>query len=303
MVVVASFAMIAIFSPIAPGRANAQIPSIFVPVYSGIEHATKVADATFQNVVSHGLNVLAYTAAQSALDIMTQNTVSWIKGGFNGSPAFATDPGKFFLDVANATSQGLANQIRSIETCNFDPNFNNNLANMVEMATRNGATAKFQDQLRCPFNSSPNLNANEFFRDFNKGGWKAFEISLSDSGNPFGNNLLASQELIARQMEAKDLKVQQLSWGAGFLPMEVCEEVSTNIDAQGAFSDDAFGAAGDSSGKTTNCKTTTPGKVIGDQLNTALGTDTARLGLADNMDKIFAALIGELTKSAVQGIF
>lgn len=280
-VLVLPLAIIVIFFSAGAPRANAQL---FVPVFDSLHTTQTTIFAGFQDITKMALDTLAYTAAQTALDMMTQNTVSWIKGGFNGSPAFAIDPSKLFLDVANQVSGGLANQILGINTCNFSPNFNTKLANQVTLSTRSGANAKFQDAIRCPFPAGAG-NAQGFYNNFNQGGWRAFETSLTDNGNPFGTALLTSQELAARQAETQSIKQQELGWAGGFLSTQQCDGVDSYT------------------GQPILCHATTPGKIIGDQLNTALGTDSARLGFADNMNKIFAALIGQLTKSVTTGVF
>ncbi|MBI3634316.1 MAG: hypothetical protein HY228_01715, partial [Candidatus Yonathbacteria bacterium] len=53
----------------------------------------------------------------------------------------------------------------------------------------------------------------------------------------------------------------------------------------------------------TYCPTTTPGKIIGDQLTKATGIDMERLGLVDSITKIIGALIERATQSAAEGIF
>lgn len=272
---------LATFLPINAEKANAQI---FVPVFDSIHTSVSSAHASFQDVAKMSLDTLAYTVAQLALDQLTQSTVTWIKSGFAGNPAFAIDPNKLFLDTANVVAGGLSNQIRGIETCNFDPNFNNDLANMVALSTRSGATARFNNQIKCPF-PSLNVNASTFYNDFENGGWRAYEAALSDRGNPFGVSLLTNQELIARQTETQRIKEQQLGWAGGFLSMETC------------------GSTDPYTGVPTDCRTTTPGVLIQDQLSQSIGTDMNRLGFADNLNKVFSALIGQLTQNAMNGIF
>ena len=279
-ILVLPLASIMIFFSLGAPRANALI---FVPTNDAMLNATSLEHAGFQDVFKMGADTIMYAIGQQLLTSLTDSTVNWIKGGFNGSPAFAVDPTKLFLDTANMVSGGLANQIRGIETCNFDFNFNNDLANRVSLSTRSGATAKFQDQISCPFPS--NINASDFSKDFSKGGWTAFEASLSDSGNSFGTTWLTAQELSAPQSEAQNIKEQQLSWASGFLSMETC------------------GSTDPYTGVATDCRTTTPGKIISDTLSKSIGTDMDRFGFADNMNKIISAFVASLTSSVTSGIF
>jgi hypothetical protein len=287
-------------------KAQAQVPGVFVPVYDGITDTTTLKpSALFQDVTKMSLDTLSYQAGQLALNQLTQNTVSWIRGGFNGSPAFAVDPNKLFLDLADMVAMGLGREIRGIQTCNFSPTFNNDLANMLELATRSDAPAKFVVQATCPFPST--INTSAFYTagltSFEQnGGWKAMEASLNDSGNRFGLNIISGQELAARQQEARSIQEQKASWSGGFMDL-----VDTGSCTYPEGMDTAtFGGADPSaiaSIQRTYCKITTPGKIIQSQLSDTLSTDMQRLGFADNLNKIIAALLQQIAREAVTGIF
>lgn len=286
---------------------KAQAQGIFVPVYSAIEHSTSAADALWQDVTENGISMLAYQAGQIALNQLTQNTVNWIKGGFNGSPSFAIDANELFLGLADMQAAGLAREIRGIATCDFSPNFNNDLANMLELSTRRDAPSKFAAQASCPFPS--NVNVSAFFtpgiNNFQQnGGWRAMRASLKDNGNRFGVNVIAGQELDARQAEVRSIQEQKSNWSSGFMDL-VDTSDCTFPNGQADFN--SIDWSNDPQGKAlmerSFCKTTTPGKIVQDQLSDTLGTDLDRLGFADSLNKIIASLIQQVTQEAVNGIF
>jgi len=279
-IILLPIALVIFFFSAGVHRADALI---FVPVNDALLNATTDLHAGFQDVAKMGLDSVMYAIGQQLLTQLTDSTVNWIKGGFNGNPLYAVDPTKLLLDTANVVSGGMANQIRGIATCNFTLDFNSILANRIDLSTRSGANARFSDQITCPFPT--NINPVDFYNDFSQGGWSAFETSLSDSGNPFGVNLLASQELALRQSEAQGLMDQKLGWANGFLSMENC----TGTDPY--------------TGIPTDCKTTTPGTVISDTLSKSIGTDMDRVGFADNMNKVISAFVASLTSSVTSGIF
>ncbi|OHA84239.1 MAG: hypothetical protein A2937_00370 [Candidatus Yonathbacteria bacterium RIFCSPLOWO2_01_FULL_47_33b] len=288
-------------------KAQAQVPSIFVPVYSAIEHGTSATDALWQDVTENGISMLAYQAGQIALNQLTQNTISWIRGGFNGSPSFAIDTNEIFLGLADMQAAGLAREIRGLATCDFSPTFKDDLANMLELSTRRDAPSKFGVQASCPFPS--NINASVFYtaglNTFEQnGGWEAMEASLNDSGNRFGLNVISGQELAARKSEAKNIQEQKLGWSNGFMDL-VDTSDCTFPNGQADFN--SIDWSNDPQGKAimerSFCKTTTPGKIIEGQLSDTLGTDLDRLGFADDLNKIIGALIQQLTQEAVNGIF
>ena len=289
------------------GAGGGSIPSIFVPVNDGMLNGTVLGDATFQDTIAPMLDTLAYTAAQMALDQITQNTVSWIQGGFNGSPSFAVDPAKLFLNTADAVSGGLASQIRNLSTtCKVgNVNFNLNLANMVDLSTRSGATNKFAAQLQCPFPVT--IDPTKFYTNFD-GGWDAYGAALEDAGNGFGTRVIASKELATLQQEATHLQEQKLGWANGFLdqpdlsqctyPPAVASVINLPSTSPDALPPEAVQAY-----QRSYCKTATPGKTIADTLSQATGMDTQRLNMADNMNKIIAAFVGQITKSVTVGVF
>jgi hypothetical protein len=296
-----------LFTSFDTPQAQAQVPGVFVPVYSAIEHSTSAADALWQDVTENGISMLAYQAGQVALNQLTQNTLSWIRGGFNGSPSFAIDPYELFLGLADMEAAGLGREIRGLATCNFSPTFNNDFANMIELATRRNAPAKFAIQANCPFPSSINTSVfysaglNTFEQN---GGWEALEASLNDSGNRFGLNVISGQELAARQNEARSIQEQKSSWSSGFMDLVDTSDCSFP-NGQADFN--SIDWSNDPQGKAlmekSFCKTSTPGKIVQDELSNTLGTDLDRLGFADDLNKIIGALIQQLTHEAVTGIF
>lgn len=296
------------FLPIHVQKASAgAVPGIFVPVADSILQGDTLTHTAFQDVAKMSLDTLAYTAAQIALDEITKNTVSWIQGGFNGSPSFAVDPNKLFLDTADAVSGGLASQIRNLSTtCKVgNVNFNLDLANMVDLSTRSGATNKFAAQLQCPFPAT--IDPTKFYTNFD-GGWDAYGAALEDAGNGFGTRVIASKELATLQQEVTHLQEQKLGWANGFLdqpdlsqctyPPAVASVINLPSTSPDALPPEAVQAY-----QRSYCKTATPGKTIADTLSQATGMDTQRLNMADNMNKIIAAFVGQITKSVTVGVF
>lgn len=290
-------------------RANAD-PGFAVPTGDSTSWFTTIGEFAAKKIADIALEAgrmsldsASYALGQMLLNQVTDNIVGWVKGGFNGSPAFAVDPNKLFLDTANMVSGGLAREVLGLQNCNFDSLFNINLSNSIALSTRSGYQAKFANSVRCPF---PNNGAQEFYNDFSKGGWRAFETALSDRGNPFGTKMLVSQENATRQAEAQDIKKQELGWAGGFLSMADTGNC-TYPDGMNPDLNDFTGLERTDSEKrtlrNTHCQKTTPGKIVGDKLTQALGADMNRLGFVDNINKILGAVITQLSRQAMSGIF
>ncbi len=278
---------------------------------------------------------LVYGAGQLLLKQLTQNTVNWIKGGFHGSPSFAVNTHEVFLDLADMVAGDLAREIRGISMCKFSANFQNDLANNIELSAKH--IYKFNGATKCPFPETINVNSSDFYRQANNFTWAGLEYAMQDAGNPFGVALLSGQELALRSSEKAEVRKQELSWSNGFTNMvdtDNCDypegyliyEYETSdgkSETRGQY-DRAYDSAvygptpeGAEGGEAsielnpkevqnlqkTYCKTTTPGKLVGDQLTKATGIDMDRLGAVDSLNKIIGALIERLTQDATMGIF
>ncbi|HAS84470.1 MAG TPA: hypothetical protein DCS23_00110 [Candidatus Yonathbacteria bacterium] len=300
------FVVVALFISLGSPQAQA----ISVPSWDALsiaetitQQAEDMAGEMAQQVARMTLDSMAYTAGQMLLDQVTDNIITWVQGGFNGSPSFAVDPTKLFLDLADAVSGGMASQIRGIATCDFTANFNNDLANMVDLSTRRDAGNKYAYQIRCPF-PALNVNASDFYNDFNRGGWSAFEMALSDNGNAFGVAVLTSDELAKRQQEARATQEMRSNWSNGFTDLVDTDECPTMPDeVSGAIENDELSIEEKKAYQKAYCKTTTPGKIVGERLGQAVGVDMDRLGFVDNINKIIGAVIKQFTSQAMSGIF
>lgn len=282
--------------------------SVAVPVadailttLTGTIAGVSAAHASLQDVTKMNLDMLAYSLAQCALTQLTNNTIAWIQGGFNGSPKFSVDLRSLTEDIAKGVSADFANQIRNLQSCDFTPNFIDDLADRVDIFPQ---LRRLPPKIQCPF-PAQNVLASDFYNAGSgiagKFTFKLMETALGDNGNRFGVNVLTNKELAARQAEAKATNDQKLSWSNGFtdiidtdncnFPQEVTDIASEMSPEMWAWEQKQY------------CKTTTPGKVIGDTLMKQLGVKTDRIGFADNMNKLISALIDELTSEAVHGIF
>ncbi len=254
---------------------------------------------------------IIYGAGQLMLNQLTDNIISWIQGGFNGSPSFAIDTHALFLDLADSVAGDLAQEIRSIAglaSCEFTPNWTNDLANSVDNSSRKYARNRFKDGLSCPFGKGSlfNIDASTFFSvaesAFEQGGGMAsFEASLEDAGNPIGARILVNRELLNRQDETRRIQEQKLSWSNGFI--DLIDTNNCNYPASVAAGMKDFPPEAQKIYQKTYCQTTTPGKIIEGQLTKVTGLDMDRLGVSDSLNKIVSAFMKQITNQVKQGIF
>ncbi len=283
-----------------------------VPTTAPVE-AFPAGRAAFTEQFKDFGDCLIYTMGQLMLNNITESTVNWIKGGFNGSPSFATDLNSILDGAEDIVGGDFVRQLRGIAVCDFTPTFIDDLSIGLELGTKKNARNMFTDKVTCPFGSGPLLKytSSQFYNDFSQGGWRAFEASLSDSGNPFGVSLIASQELNQRKASQAEVDKEKRSWSAGFadiidnnncpnMPQDVQDYINGTSDGETITPGDPATVRGL---QKQWCKTTTPGKIVEGELSKALGSDVERIGFADSLDKIIHTLITTLMQRTVKSIF
>lgn len=208
----------------------------------------------------------------------TNDIVRWINSGFEGNPAFVTDPAGFALGVGDR----VAGEFISRSSLGFlcDP-FRLNVQLGLAMQYR-----RFIDR-GCSLSDVLN-NVRGFIDDgdFESGGWNTWlAVTQREGGNPYDAYLRASSRLAVEISGAQGLELAKLSWGRGFLSWEECRY----YDYQG----------GEVNGDDPNiygedCQIQTPGSVIESQLENQLGSSLKQLELADEFDEIIGALVNQL---------
>lgn len=218
---------------------------------------------------------IAIAIARLALEQILQATTDWVRNGFEGNPAYATDPEQFFTDIAdNIAGEFIAGSDLGFLCSPFQTR--------IRLALQRSYTQR--RQFRCSLTDVV-TNIDAFYNDFSQGGWDAwFVMTQNDINNPYGAYLQAQIELDSRIAKAVGLQSQQLNWNSGFLSWSEC--IKTDMD-------------------TGICvkrgPVQTPGRVIESQLEGVLGSGVRQLELADEFDELVSALFVQLLKQVVFG--
>lgn len=277
-----------IFSPVFTPKANAQWV-VFDP--------SNFANTLVQILKDYGLDSLAWMMANLVIDRMTASTVNWINSGFNGSPAYITDPQAYFTEIGDVVGGQFIIK-------NPDLNFLcGPIGNRIQIVLSNTYYNSDYDRLRwqCTLTDAYG-NIDDFMENFENGGWdKFFRLSQERQNNPIGAYLQAEGdffELLASKMNEKNT---ELSWGKGLLSQKECEIYGEESTVEIPNFDGTF----DVITVPAPClseKTVTPGTVIEGQLNEAIGSGTGRLEVADEINEIVSALLNTLMKQVIGGI-
>ncbi|HEY0220916.1 MAG TPA: hypothetical protein VGC58_01705, partial [Candidatus Paceibacterota bacterium] len=235
-------------------------------------------------VKEYGLDTAVNIVAKQMIQKIVAQTVNWINAGFQGNPGFVSDPGKFFLDIADREASRFLSQQGLANLCSpFNAKVRLALVKSYLDDTDNKVYACTLDKLR--------NNYDDFVQDFDQGGWDGwFEITQNRQNNPYGAYRDAKDKL-SISIGVQDSKYQnQMDWGKGFLSWEVCPEGQDYIDPNTG-KKECFGVK----------ETATPGSVIETQLNKVLGGGYEKLVSADEISELIGALLNQLTSKILGG--
>ncbi|MCR4279203.1 MAG: hypothetical protein NUV78_00500 [Candidatus Zambryskibacteria bacterium] len=261
-------------------NASESIPS--VPT-SDLAQSAKETRLCFIVCLPFGMDSLALGIAKHSLEMIVDSTVNWINTGFDGNPAYVTNPGQYFTDIADGVAGEFIQGSDLGFLCSpFQANIRLSLAKQYYKAQ------PFQCTL-----SEVGGNIEAFYSDFSQGGWDTwFSMTQNENNNPYGAYINAKIELDSRIASAVGLKNQQLDWGRGFLSKETCLKNDAGIEIRDL--------------GTGKCKAPgpiiTPGAAIEGQLQKVLGTGVTQLELADEFDELIGALLGQFLEKSVFGI-
>ncbi len=284
------------------------------------------------------LKPLALALGREAMKSITLSTVNWINGGFNGSPAFETDLKNSLRKLGDGVAQDFITQLTN-EAAIRSP-FSDQLITNVGAAYylysgRQGITEK----LRYTLNQSAADDRAFLAGDFSQGGWNAWLSAFQNpANNPFGAQMIASQELARTVSTATNQRVAELGWGSGFLSWKgdcIDKNNTTPRDAVSAASAPAtnstplnqsgnggatgnygIGTSGSAAARASVAASATslsdkegcleheiqtPGSFAAHKLNISTDVPIDQLLLAQSIDAIVGALAQQLISSVLGG--
>ncbi len=275
-----------------------------VPVFDLVAHQNTTVSASqdrsdfMKDCIEHGL---ALAIGKMMLSMMTDEIVTWINSGFEGKPAFVTDPKQFLVNIGDQVAgEFIAGSGLAFLCSPFK------LQVQIQLALDYSSGGAGRRKL-CSLSDIIN-NVEGAFTDFSQQNWEDwFQISQNESNNPYGSYLKGSSDMGVEIAGARNLELLKLNWSGGFLSWSEC----TGEDFYGEYSYNQYGGGGSytvsgESGSFSSarapgdkCTIQTPGRVIANQLDNQLGIPAQQLGLADDLDKIFNALANQVFKAVI----
>jgi hypothetical protein len=239
-----------------------------VPVNDSVVRKT---NSSIQRITNDQLNkecsldTVAYATAKFLEQTITDNALNFIRTGFDGGPAFITDPSGYFLNIADkeVKSFALGPELNNI----YGPYQSQLRKTLINNFNKRTGEQSYADKTKT-CNLDNLVTDSEGFRsgNFAAGGWGAWlEATQNDFCNPYGLNKTIQEESDRRVSVAVEEKRVLADWGSG---------VQSVLDDNG--------------------NVTTPGLVIADQLNTVLKQGYTHLNTADELGEAVLGVIGSL---------
>jgi hypothetical protein len=272
------------------------------------------------------LDGLAVALTKQIIRQLTSSIVNWINSGFEGSPSFISDPGSFFLDVADQVTGAFLSKYGGplVDLCSpFSIDIRLALAFKYRPYNPKRYTCTLNTIIKNSKNAVEGASINGFTAgDFRQGGWPAFvTMTTEPQNNQIGAYLEADNELSIKVANAQIEKKQEINQGRGFLSWKECKNVppanqiegSNSGTGEGTVTADDSAGSGEVDQNTTSstgqaqvsagtkvCTTKTPGSVIEGQLQNSLGGPLRELELADEINEIVNALFAQLVTQVLQ---
>lgn len=262
--------MVGVYLPMRAPRVEAQLATVEAnPVLLGNILVTSIA-AVDQTLISKVLNGLAWTVAKVAIQTMTKSVVNWINGGFEGSPAFETDLNTSLRRLGDGVAQGFLTQLAN-EAAIRSPFSDQLITNVGAAYYLYSGRDALATRLRYTLDQSASDDKAFLAGDFSKGGWNAwFSAFQNPANNPFGAQMIASQELSNRISAAAVQRTQELGWGSGFLSWK-----GDCIDKPNTSAHTGSGGNNTGTGSTAQGSVSSQGTVGTGSTNTAGGLSAA----------------------------
>ena len=168
-----------------------------------------------EDVVKFVLDQVAIDLAQRMVDDMVKETINWANTGFEGGPAYVTEPGSYFASIADSAAAGF-----------IDGNDLNFLCspfqNSIRLSLANDYYRPTSQRFQCSWSEAWG-NIEDFYKDFDKGGWEAwYSLTQNPTSNPYGAYVEAKIELDSRIANRVGLEQREYSINQGFRSVKEC---------------------------------------------------------------------------------
>lgn len=245
---------------------------------------------------------MAKSAAKAALKVamhqvlaqVTNSIIKWIQSDFEGQPGFITDWQSYLKKAGDAAGGRFLNELAGFNLCS---NFNTKLQIALNLPYPTFGTSAQCTLSKITSNIEDTLN--DFYDNFENGGWSMFKDSLKPNNNAFGAWLTAIDEKSAREYaESKKLEKESKS---GFKPTKRCLDPE-GTNANSAECKSSITTSPDGTIEfTTNFGITSAMRTLEQEIAGLMGEGTGST-FTPYILAITNALISQLVKDGVSGL-
>jgi hypothetical protein len=299
LLIVVAFLILAPFSPTFEYQKAEAGPNIVQDPWNLAQNTISAAANTITSFATNELFIkeyvldgLAWTFINAVLEEMIRSITAWVNAGFpDGGPAFVQDLGGFLLNIADGVAGDFILGTQLGFLCSP---FQLDIRVALSGQYLNGGRGSDGYQPQCRItgilenirnftvnvDGSVDLGSAYDSRSFGAGGW-AWWLGTTESqeNNVYGAYASAQAALSVALRNAKGEEIKLLEFGRGFLSREVCNPPGSS-----------------------NCSIVTPGAVIEQQLEKALGAPMDRITIADEINELIGALLSALVREALGGV-
>ena len=297
------------------------ISSIYTTISSAYNEITSYSQDSLW-IKEYILDPLAWAAAKGLLQNITDETVNWINHGFNGSPAYITNPTKFFENIGDQATGAFIAQNGPLSSLCSPISLNVRLAIALNQAGSRGGSGNgngnaYSCTLSTIINNVQNASISAGVTvngmsiagfeagDFSQGGWPAFAALAEPQNSFYGAYLQAQSDLSTNIANRTQQKNNELAQGQGFQTYQTCTKDPSITDEEAFYDptiqlDEAATAANpDGENVYDRCENSTPGSTIKSSLDKALGSSQDSLVQASMLDEVIGALAGKLVNQVL----
>ena len=188
------------------------------------------------------LDQVLMAVARKVLQEITKSTVSWINGGFHGSPLFLENSSSFFEDIVKSEVKGV------VDTFGYD-SIRFPYGKGFAINTINAYKRTLEDNLAYSLSKvmTDQVQLNNYRHNFDVGGWNAFLVNTQyPQNNYLGFQMMANEQLALKVTVSPTAnnaitKVKEtLQQGMGFLSPQTCPSNSEYNNGTNEFQRPSF---------------------------------------------------------------
>ncbi|MBX4200089.1 hypothetical protein KW790_01345 [Candidatus Parcubacteria bacterium] len=283
------------FLPTFTPRANAQFSSLINKAL--VQPVTDIK--TLAKSIADGI---AMHLAQRMVDEMVKSTIRWANTGFDGSPAYVTNPVQYAASIANGVAGDVIKGTDLGFLCSpFQAQIKISLQKYY-------VGSSYQPQ--CTL-TQIGVNIDNFYQDFKQGGWNAWIAMSQDGGNPYSAYINAQGVFDDKVASALAAVNQKLDWASGFKSKGDCIAYNPSQSDIDDYVNGGFITEHDTTRKIDpsmppgacieHGPDKTPGVIIKDQLDKVLPSGLDKLITVQHVEQLVGAFANGLLTRYVFG--